>query len=149
MDIPNVQESLSGPHLQLACFCEKVLIEASQVVSLIRIVDRFTVSGQTPEMAPASISVFMVVSFKAGFIRGKHKIRVAAVSPNGTDLPPIEIPQLFEGEDRGCMIATQMNMLVQEEGLYWFRVFFEDIPVTQMPLRVVYQRTEFGVQVGN
>ena len=38
------------------------------------------------------------------------------------------------------MIAAEMNFLAQEEGLYWFRVYFENALVTQIPLRVIYQR---------
>jgi uncharacterized protein DUF6941 len=127
--------------LQIAAFCEKVLFETNGVVSLIRIVDRFNVNGPTPEMAPASLTFFLVVAFKAGFVRGKHIIRVIPLSPGNVDLPAIEMPQFFEGDDdRGVMVAAQMNFLVKEEGLYWFRVYFENALVTQMPLRVVYQQ---------
>jgi hypothetical protein len=142
--MPDEQQNLSGPHLQIAAFCEKVLIEADQVASLIRVVDRFTVNGPTREMSPAVLTFFIVVSFKAGFIRGKHMVKVVPVSPTGVELPSIEAPQLFEGEDRGAMLAAQMNFLAQEEGLYWFRVYFEEGLVTQMPLRVIYQRVAFG-----
>jgi hypothetical protein len=145
MSIPGVQENLSGPHLQLAAFCEKVLIEANNVISLIRVLDRFNVNGPTPEMAPATLTFFLVVSFKAGFVRGKHTIRIVPLSPSHVDLPAIEMPQFFEGDDdRGVMIAAQMNFLVKDEGLYWFRVYFENALVTQIPLRVVYQQVGSG-----
>ncbi len=149
MGVPVVQENLSGPHLQVAAFCEKVLFEADQVASLIRLVDRFNVAGPSPEMPPTTLIFFLVISFKAGFIRGKHMVRITPTSPTGVEMPTIEIPQLFEGEDRGTMIAAQMNFLAQEEGLYWFKVFFESALVTQMPLRVIYQRVGFGAQAGS
>jgi hypothetical protein len=138
--MPDTQLRISGPHLAIAVFCEKVLIEADQVVSLIRIVDRFFVNGPTPELTPTPLSFFVVVSFKAGFIRGKHRVKIVPVSPNGVELPSIESPQLFEGDDRGAMLAAQMTFLVQEEGLYWFNVYFEEELITKMPLRVIYQR---------
>ena len=149
MSAPSVQENLSGPHLQVAAFCEKVLIETDQVASLIRLLDRFNVAGPTPEMPPTTLTFFLVISFKAGFIRGKHTVRVSPISPSGVEMPTFEIPQLFEGEDRGTMVAAQMNFLAQEEGLYWFRVFFESALVTQMPLRVTYQRVGFVGQAGS
>jgi hypothetical protein len=142
--MPDEQQSFSGPHLALAVFCEKVLIEADQVASLIRMVDRFIVNGPSPEMTPAALNFFLVVSFKSGFIRGKHKIKIVPVSPTGVELPSFEAPQLFEGEDRGAMLAAQMNFLVQEEGLFWFNVYFEEALVTRMPLRVIYQRVAFA-----
>jgi hypothetical protein len=95
-------------------------------------------------MSPAALTFYLVVSFKAGFVRGKHTVKIVPVSPSGVELPSIEVPQLFEGEDRGTMLAAQMNFLVQEEGLYWFRVYFETALVTQMPLRVIYQRVAFA-----
>jgi hypothetical protein len=134
------QESLSGPHLQLALFCEKILLEADQTPSYIRVVDRFLITGTTPEMLPTALSFYLAVSFKAGFIRGKHRIKVTPVTPSGVEKPVVEFPALFEGDDRGVLIGIQMFFLAEEEGLYWFRVYFEDALVTQMPLRVIYQR---------
>jgi hypothetical protein len=141
------QESLSGPHLQMAVFCEKVLLEPHDVASLIRIIDRFTITGTTPEMPPTALTFYMAISFKSGFIRGKHRIKIMPVSPTGIEKPTVEFPALLEGEDRGVLIAVQVNFLAEEEGLYWFRVFFEDQPVTQMPLRVLYQQVA-SVQLG-
>ena len=42
------QENVFRSYLQMAVFCEKVLREADGVLSVIRIVDRFTVGGATP-----------------------------------------------------------------------------------------------------
>jgi hypothetical protein len=134
------QGQLSGPHLFIAAFCEKVLIEANQIVSLIRLVDRFTVSGTAAEMSPATLNMYLVVGFKSGFIRGKQTIRVVPTSPTGREMAPVEFPQLFEGDDRGNMIAAEMNFLAQEEGLYWFDVTCDSVPITRIPLRVMYQR---------
>jgi len=144
------QENLSGPHLHIAAFCEKVLSEGS-VVSLIRVIDRFIVSGPTAEMLPAPLSFFLVISFKAGFVRGKHIIKVVPIAPSGQELPGIEIPQLFEGDDdRGVMVAAQLNFWAQEEGTYWFNLYFEAALMTRMPLRIVYQQqgTSAGPAVG-
>ena len=98
MSTTGVQENSSGPHLQVAAFCEKVLIETNQVVSLIRLVDRFNVSGPSPEMPPVNLHFFLVISFKAGFIRGKHVVKVIPVSPSGVDMPSFEMPQCLKGK---------------------------------------------------
>jgi len=39
----------TGPHIVNATFCEKVLIEPDGVLSLIRLVDRFTQTATGPE----------------------------------------------------------------------------------------------------
>src|SRR5437899_4300072 len=139
-------ESVGGPYLQVASFCEKVLIEAGQIASIIRLVDRFMVNGPTPEMQPTMLNFYMVISLKSGFVRGKHTIRIAPSSPTGKEMPAFNAPQLFEGENRGVMLAAMMNFQVQEEGIYWFDVYFEDQLMTRMPLQVIYQQTGFVQQ---
>lgn len=146
------QQQLSGPHLQLAVFCEKVLVERDGVPSIVRVIDRFNISGNAPEMPPNQISFTIFVSFKAGFYRGKASLKLSPIPPSGKDLPAMTFPLLFEGDDeRGVFIQANMSMVIQEEGLYWFDVSLQglatqDIAFTRMPLRVVYQQLGFASQ---
>lgn len=68
--------SPGGPYLAMALLCEKVLREADGVLSLIRIVDRITVSFSGPDapvqMPPAPVNLTLVVGFKSGFARGPY-----------------------------------------------------------------------------
>ncbi len=135
------QKELYRAYLQIAVFCEKVLHEADGVISLIRVVDRFTVHGTTPEMGNHVLHFTIVILFKAGFLRGKQKLHIRPISPQKAELPAMEIPTLFEGdEDRGSGTIAQMDFVVNEEGLYWFDVHLNDELVTRMPLRVIYQQ---------
>jgi hypothetical protein len=144
------QQQLSGPHIQLAVLCEKVLIERDGVPSIIRIIDRFNISGSTPEMPPNQITFTMFISFKSGFYRGKAALKVNPISPSGKELPAMTFPVLFEGDDeRGVFIQANMAMLIQEEGLYWFDLLLQglanhDLQVTRVPMRVVYQQLGFA-----
>jgi hypothetical protein len=121
----------------MAVFCEKVLREGP-VMSLIRVVDRFHISGQTRDMAPARIAFTMVIAFKSGFSKGKYDLTVKPKSPTGKDLPTFGMPILLEGDDQGAAIAMEVSFQADEEGLYWFEVYLNEVLVTQMPLRVVY-----------
>jgi hypothetical protein len=135
------QENVFRPYLQMALFCEKVLREADGVLSVIRIVDRFTVNGVTPEMPPQPMAFTIVISFKAGFMRGKQTLAIRPKSPTGVDLPAMEFPVLFEGDDdRGVALAFPIQWVPPEEGLYWWDVYLNQELVTRMPLRVLYQR---------
>jgi len=135
------QENVFRAFLQIAVFCEKVLREADGVFSLIRIIDRFNVIGATPEMQPSILRFFIVVSFKSGFMRGRQTIYLRPKSPTGQDLPAMEFPVLFEGDDdRGTALAFDVNWAVNEEGLFWWDVYLNEEVVTRMPLRVAYQR---------
>lgn len=145
--MPPEQLQLSGPHIQIAAFCEKVLIEKDGVFSLIRVIDRFNISGKLPEMPPNSISFAIFICFKAGFYRGKASLKVSPMSPTGKELPGLEFPILFEGDDeRGAIVQANMTMLINEEGLYWFDVSLAGAHVTRMPLRVVYQQIQFATR---
>lgn len=135
------QENVFRAYLQVAVFCEKVLHEADGVMSVIRIVDRFTVPGATPEMPPHVLQFMILVSFKSGFMRGKQVIAIRPKSPTGVDLPGMEFPVLFEGDDdRGLAMAFPIQWVPPEEGLYWWDVYLNQEMVTRMPLRVIYQR---------
>ena len=124
----------------MAVLCEKVLQEKDGVLSLVRIVDRFITHGETPEMPPKVIDATLVVVFKSGSASGKHIIKIRLEKPSGLVMPAREYPVLFEGEDRGVGIVSQMSLVLDEEGLYWIDVLFEESVVTRIPLRVLYQR---------
>jgi hypothetical protein len=135
------QENIFRAYLHVATFCEKILHEADGVNSIIRMVDRFNIQGPNEEMPPTVLSFMVYVSFKSGFMRGKQKISLRPKSPKGEDLPAMDFPVLFEGDDdRGPAIGFQVNWAVQEEGLFWWDLYLNDELVTRMPLRVDYQQ---------
>ncbi len=138
----------SGPYLAIAALCENVIEDKQGVLSLIRVVDRIisTVAGpSSPEkMPPVPINLIAVVSFKSGSARGTHTVKLRPEAPSGIRLEEISFPVLFEGEDRGVNIIAHMGLLAQQEGLYWFDVLLDDVLVTRIPLRLVYQRLTIG-----
>lgn len=135
------QMHISGPHLQMAVICSNVLVEQDGAVSVIRVIDRIELSGKEPEMPPYNLELLLFVFFKAGMCRGKHQIRIVPVSPSNSELPSAGIPLLFEGDDeRGHPLKVDLRLTLLEEGLYWFDVYFEEVLVTRVPLRVVYSK---------
>ena len=136
------QRNIFGAHLHVATFCEKILREADGVISLIRMIDRFNVAGETEEMQPVVLQFTVFISFKSGILRGKQKIALRPISPTGKELPAMEIPVLFEGDDdRGPGLGIPVAWAVDEEGLFWWDLYLNNELVTRMPLRVTYQRT--------
>jgi len=125
----------------MAVFCESVLREVDGRVSLIRLVDQLNVAGALKEMQPQPVTLHMVVGFKAGMAHGKYTIRVAGTLPqSGTELIAAEQGVYFEGEDRGVNAIFVLNMVLPEEGAYWFDVLLQGVPVTRVPLRIMYQQ---------
>ncbi|MBZ5569367.1 MAG: hypothetical protein LAN64_16140 [Acidobacteriia bacterium] len=140
------QKELYNAYLAMAVFCEKLLREADNVLSVIRIIDRFNVVGATPEMSPTVLPFTIVISFKSGFLRGKQAVTIRPKSPQGKDLPSMTFPMLFEGDnDRGNALAAQINFVADQEGLYWFDVHLNEELVTRMPLRVDYQQARVAI----
>jgi len=133
-----------GPHLSAAFLCERVLIEQDGVKSAIRIVDRTTrtVIGPSPppEMPPFPHSYFLLLRLKSGQARGPATVTIRFVKPSGESPTPLIQTIHFEGEDdRGVDLVTQLQVEFDRAGLYWFDVYLDDVRITRIPLRIVYQ----------
>lgn len=137
-----------GPYLSAAIFCEKVLSEKDNVLSAMRIIDRITltVSGDAPpaKMPPTNVSVTALISFKSGEHRGSAEVKFVGRNPDHKVFATSVLPILLEGDERGSNSIVNLNMQVNQEGLYWFDVLIGERLLTRMPLRIVYQRLVSG-----
>ena len=134
----------SGPYLIAAILCEKVLQEKDETVSIIRMIDRVTLTvpaSISPEtLPPLPLNLTLFLSFKSGSAKGRNTIKLRIESPSGIKLPEQLLPILFEGEDRGANLILALNLVVDQEGVYWFDIFLEEELITRIPLRMIYQR---------
>lgn len=134
---------MSGPYLAMAVLCEKVLTEQDGVISVIRIIDRMTIATAGPdvpdEMPPTPLQLAAVVAFRSGEARGRYSVTLRPEDPSGRQLPSLEMPIHFEGEERGANMLVNFNFVAELEGLYWIDVIFQGDVVTRIPLRVIYQ----------
>ena len=140
----------SGPWVSFAVLCEKTIEDKGGRLTLINIVDQVNVSATqdqpaVEQMPPVQINLVAAVGFKAGILKGQANVKLALVRPNGESGPDITLSALFQGEERGTNIITNMNMQINEEGLYWLEVFVQDQLMTRIPLRLAYQRVTFGL----
>lgn len=135
----------TGPFVSIAAFCEKVIEDKSGVLSLIRVVDRLTVSTSgpnAPEVMPeTSLDWFLVMTLKSGQARGSVPVSIQPELPSGLRMERVTFTPHFEGGNRGCNIVTRIGMTLKEPGVYWFRIYVGDSLATQMPLEVIYSRT--------
>lgn len=130
-----------GPYLAAAFLCERVLREVDGVLSCIRVVDRWTVSGPTEDMPQTAIQATMVVIFRSGIHRGQGRLTITPVTPSDQAMSVMDIPLLFEGdEDRGVNVVVPMAFPVRESGVYWFNIALDGQSFSHIPLRVVYHR---------
>jgi hypothetical protein len=139
-----MSDAAGGPYVQAALICERVLDEKDGVLSIIRVIDRITIttSGAAPpkEMPPTTVTFVLLVTLKSGDFRGRFTLRMIPTTPSGKKLNEMSAGILLEGEERGINVVMNAQFQAQEEGLYWFDVVFEEQLLTRIPLRLIYQR---------
>lgn len=134
-----------GPHIQLAAFCENVIEDRSGVLSLIRVVDQWTISAQGPtvpdHLPPGMIAIKCIITLKSGEARGRQKLELVPELPSGQRMDPVaSVPVNLEGGHRGTNIVMDLQYQVEQEGTHWFDVILnENQLLTRMPLTVIYQ----------
>src|ERR1700674_1224195 len=134
----------SGPYLVAALLCEKGLQERNETISVIRMIDRVTLSvnalGSPETMPSTTINLNALISLKSGSARGRGTVKLRMETPSGLKLPDQLLPVLFEGDDRGVNLIIAFNMVIDQEGVYWFDVMLDERLLTRVPLRILYQR---------
>lgn len=134
----------SGPYLIAALLCEKVLQEKDETISVIRMIDRVVVTvnafGSPEILPPTAVNISALISLKSGSAKGRGTIKVRVETPSGLKLPDQILPVLFEGDDRGVNLIVGLNMLIDQEGVFWFDVLLDEQRLTRIPLRILYQR---------
>jgi len=137
-------QMVSGPYVQLATFCDMAIEDKSGALCIIRLIDRYTVTGQTPEIQPTPINLTLAFSLKAGLMSQRARIQIKPNTPSGKELAAFEFNALFEGNERGVQGIFPVRMVLHEEGLYWFDLRVDEQLLTRIPLRLLYQRIVTG-----
>lgn len=110
-----MDEQFGGPYLAVATFCENVIEDKQGTLSLIRLIDRMTLTTSGPDapekMPPVPLRTTMVLAFKSGFAKGSHRVRVEPTNPDGQPLPEVTLPMQLEGDDRGANLILGASTL--------------------------------------
>jgi hypothetical protein len=132
-----------GPFLALAVICERVLVERDDVMSLIRIFDRWNVRGPSEKMPITIVPFNLVISFRAGRFRGDAAVMIKETSPSGVALwesrASVQFP-IEKDDEQGSNLLANLNLSATEEGIYWFEIALENQTITRIPLKIVYER---------
>lgn len=133
----------NGPYLTAAFLCERILEEKDGVKSAIRIHDRVVqaASGtKVPDaMPPIPAAPTLFVSLRNGQARGKHVIKVALIKPDGTIASEQRISiNLAGANNNGADLVARMQVMLDQEGVYWFDLYYDELRLTRIPWEVVY-----------
>jgi len=139
----------TGPYLKAALFCESAIEGKDGVLSLIRVVDRLTVTvagADTPRDMPAmDHTLTLVLMLISGMARGSSNVGLSVEPPGGIRRQVWSTTVLMEGEDRGANVVAQIQMRFELQGLYWFHVELDGEHLTSLPFRMIYQPVVSGM----
>ncbi len=141
----------TGPFLKTAVFCDSVIEGKDGVLSIIRIVDRLTMTAagsQVPsDMPPTEHKLTLVLMLISGSALGSHEVSVAFQPPAGSSKRIWSTDVLFEGEDRGANLIARIPVKFEAQGLYWFHVQLDGDHLTSLPFRLLYLRVVPGTPI--
>jgi len=125
------------PYVTAALVCENVLQEGDGSISAIRIADRvqYRIKGMPPDAKPM-IGLQGLVSIKSGAVTGDHTLRVVSERPNGERKDVHTQPVKLLGKDHGINLILNIGLGVDQDGIYWFDVFFDDDLLSRIPLTI-------------
>jgi hypothetical protein len=139
----------TGPYLKAAVICSDVIEGKDGALSLIRVIDRLTVtavgSGPSAEMPASKYPLCVVIMFISGRAKGSKDVVLRVERPDASTYDAWSGTLFLEGEDRGANLVIRAEIEFGLQGLYWFDVYFEGARITRMPFRVIYQRAGTGL----
>ncbi len=135
------------PLVQAACICEKVLVEADNVPSLIRVVDTYTLP-LAPEEArslggdvPYGVNLTVFVSLKSGEVVGNFAVGLRLIGPDDMEQPVRQWPVELRGGEHGANLKIMFALQKPKLGLYWFDVLWDGEVLTRIPFRLTSAST--------
>src|SRR5947209_4279088 len=129
------RKKTSHPWVAAAVICQATLEEKDNVLSVIRIVDRFTVTkppdwdGKTHIPLPFQV----LVALKSGDVKGERRLRIFAISPNGKRKKVSEMPVQFMGGDSGVAMRLNTVFSFKTWGTHWLDVCVDNWLATRIP----------------
>lgn len=130
------------PYLAVAAICEKVLREEGGIISMVRLIDTFNITGDSKELPPGVVSFVIYVALKSGEAIGKRTVEITGYSPSGEKIHSRKQEVNFEGGVAGAGVIANVMMTVKETGTYWFHVKLNRQEMTRIPLKINYQRAQ-------
>ena len=133
-----------APSLRIAALCERVLEEKDGALSVIRIIDRLTITAEgtdvPQELPPGQFQVTALMSWINGL--GNYEVKIHVDFPDANSLDSPTIPFYLDSLDKVQNVIIRLVMPIQRQGIYWFNFMLGDDVKSRFPLRVIYQRKQ-------
>lgn len=152
--LPPLQRSASGiggdsVYLRSALFCERVLNEKDDVLSIIRIVDIFNVSLPRPpgeEDVRIPFPGVLILSFVALGFRGEKVLGISGRNSQGDSLFALAETIRFEGDGDvlSANVIAELGFPISESTVVAFDVSLDGEFVTRIPVIINFSLHEVG-----
>ncbi len=140
MTTRSVKKASDGPFLDAALLCDQAIREKDHAYSAIRMVNRITFHDLVVERGTViPISLTILVSFKAGGVKGQRRLFLYITNPSGSRglLGGYEFPMAldFIGGDTGAVVRlVGFPLEYEKDGTYWIDVVLEKKRYSRFPL---------------
>jgi hypothetical protein len=133
-----MQAASAGPFVAMAVFCQRVDRQPDGTVDVIGVIDGVHLSPEhaaDPD-APPVVRLLGVISIRAGDLRGRVALGLAAHFPDGA--VGATLSRHVELSDRvpGATITVPLELEAREPGVHWFDVTCDGRLLTRVPLVV-------------
>jgi len=133
------------PYLKVGAICERVLEEKDNVLSLIRIIDRFTITitgKELPDKLPEGITTLTIVMSWFGGL-GMHEAAFEIVSPGGETQPsPRSWSFNLDSLNQGHNIIVTLPLRITRPGVYWVEFLLNGQVKSRIPFQILYAREQ-------
>jgi hypothetical protein len=127
------------PLVLATLLCEKVLEEKDGVLTAVRMFDRLLVAPPEPGSVATVPIVLLIVLRNGTEVTREAAVGMRLVTPSGSRGPREAYPVELAGEpDAGVNLRVTLPLDASEEGLYWFEIDLDGIPVSRVPLRLTF-----------
>jgi hypothetical protein len=133
----------SMPYVAAAFFCERIIIEDDDGVSLERMVTDVTASVRADSHMPTPTLRFplkLYLRFWTGPASGEKMVSLECMTPSGKTEVLKEDPMLFDKETLGPAANLTVDIVAPEQGIYWFTIRVNRKIATRIPLRITYKK---------
>jgi hypothetical protein len=137
--------SNDGPYLGFAVICERFLKEADGVPSLIRVIDKLTVSSMVPSIPLSFLAFILAVRITSGRAKGTKLLQICGVDPKGAEcVSASQSIDLGVAGQPGVNVEVGIQLAIAQAGTYWFSVTLDGHLLSKIPLIVEYQQLTAG-----
>jgi hypothetical protein len=131
------------PYLKFGTICERVLEEKDGVLSLIRIVDKFTLTitgKEPPGQLPRVVRLLTIIMSWVGGL-GSHEAAFNIISPGGEiQQSPRSWSFTLDAINQGHNIIVTLPVSMAKEGVYWIEFILNDQVKSRIPFQMLYER---------